>query len=363
MTAAREYASRPADQRFASVADLVSSAQHERELSKEVVYNLRDLRAVDRSGDLMIQSPKGAAKFSHWSFGQMCRMLGAPASYLRDLPTSIAADCLNHGLHDAAPHGATASLLVRAANGSPDPLIRACTSESYGRVWDAELYSSLTNTIMSKDDRWQLPPSWDGGNAGAYRGDRDSFVIVTNGGSIVNDPSARGGSSGGEMYRGIMIRNSEVGASSVVIETVLFRFICGNHILWGAAIDKRFRRRHVGKSVTRDVIREIGKIAYQFTQQSAARDEAIIKMLIDREIAHTKEAVLDELRGFGATKEQAEAAYAACEIEETVSPRTYWGAVQGLTRASQATAFQDERYALDKLAAQVLARGARLVAA
>ena len=369
MTASREYASRPKDERFESVHALVQNAAHDKQLSAERAYNLKDLRVVPVQAELgvshdptygqslRLESPQGTAKFTHWSFGQTCRMLGAPASYLRELPPSIAADALNFGLQDSA-HGTTANLLVKANGG--EPIVRACTSDSYGRCWDSDLYGSVANLLTDRDPSWSLPPVWGGGVAGAYRGDRDSFLIVTNGGSIVNDPSA---GNDGTMYRGLMIRNSEVGASSVVIETILYRYICGNHMLWGALYDSRFKRRHVGSHVTRDVVREIGRIALQWAQASPARDNAIIRTLIDREIAHTKEAVIDELRKMGATKDQAESAYMLCEQTERVSPRSFWGAAQGLTRLSQQAGYQDERYDLDRLAAVIMAKGAKMVAA
>lgn len=85
--------------------------------------------------------------------------------------------------------------------------------------------------------------------------------------------------------------------------------------------------------------------------------------LIDHEIATTRDGVIDELRALGATKEQAEGMYATCEARESVSPRSFWGLAQGATWQSQDTTYQDERYALDQLAAKVLARGAKLVAA
>lgn len=370
-TAAREYASRPQDERFASVAAMLTDARHDRELSAERAYNLKDLKVVPTTADgtaqyigkgnesLRLASPRGLAQFTHWSFGQTCRMVGAPAAYLRDLPPAIAADALNFGLHDTAP-GTTANLLMKQNGG--EPIIRACTSDSYGRVWDADLYGAVSYQLIDRDASWQLPPVWGGGVAGAYRGDRDSFLIVTNGGSIVNDPSLSGHDEGA-MFRGLLIRNSEVGASSVVIEQILFRYICGNHMLWGAVVDQRFRRRHVGSHTTRDVIREISKIAWNWAQQSPARDAAIIRTLIDREIAHTREAVVDELRTMGATKDQAEAAYARCEQTEAVSPRSFWGIAQGMTRTSQDAGYQDERYQLDQLAAKILQRGAKLVAA
>lgn len=386
-TAAREYAARPADERFPSLEALISHAQHQKDASKEATYNAKDLRMVATQPDgshgadlpgrntLMLESPKGRAGFTHWSFGQLCRTLSAPANYLRSLPADIAADAMNYSLRNTPP-ATDLKMLVQAPNGRPQPTVRACTSESYGRVWDADLFAQVQQQIASKDDRWTLPPTWAAGeSAGAYRGDRDSFLIMVNGGSIVNDPSLRNsapmlpspgsgtGSEPGGMYRGIMIRNSEVGAASITIETVLYRYICGNHILWGAAIDTKFRRRHTGQNAARDAVRELTRIAYNYTNATASRDEAIIKLLIDRQIAITKEAVIDELHAAGATKEDAARAYELCEMTEAASPRSFWGAVQGLTRASQETTHQDTRYLLDQIAAKVLQKGAKLVAA
>jgi hypothetical protein len=392
-----EYYQRPADERFASLQALITHAQGVRDHSAERHYNLKDLRAtvqqVPNAPDqanpdrvtgsrpsLMLESPRGSASFTHYSFGQLARTIGAPAAYLRQLPPQLAADCLNHGLKDS-PAGTVANLLVREPNGTPDPIIRACTSDSYGRVWDAELYGALdqlfSRRTSSGQGEWQIPPTWTGEPGGVYRGDRDSFVIMVDGGSIVEDPSlrasaafptatssspAQGRSDSGAMYRGIMVRNSEVGHCSITIETVLFRYICGNHMLWGAILDRTFRRRHVGTKITRDTMRELGDLAYRWTDRSASADESLIRHLITREIAHTKEAVIDELRKMGATKDQATQAYETAERTESASPRSFWGVAQGLTRNSQESGYQDDRLQLDQLAAQILKRG-QLVAA
>ena len=364
MTAANQYATRPADERYDSIDALIAAALHDKNLSAERTYNLKDLRiAPTAAGDgLQLQSPKGSATMSHWAFGQLARTLEAPAAFLRDgLSPAIAADAMNYRIDQSAV-GASVNLYVRGQNGQP-PLIRAATSESYARVHDSELYSATRDLITRHDDRWQLPPVWGGGVAGAYRGDRDSFLIMTNGGSIVNDPSAMGkGTDSGAMYRGLMIRNSEVGAASISIESILFRYICGNHIVWGATIDRAFRRRHVGSKVLRETIREIGTIAQRWINHSASQDEAIIRRLIDLELASTKDAIVDELRAMGATKDQAVSAYETCERTESASPRSFWGLAQGLTRDSQLTQYQDDRLQLDRLAGLVLARGAKVAA-
>lgn len=372
-TAARQYANRPKDERFASVQALIDSAVHQKELSTEVRYNAKDLRAVavdndpqnPDAGTVMLASPRSQATFTHYSFGQLARSIGAPGAYLRGLPPTIAADCINHGLKHTPP-ATDLQLLAQRANGEP-PKIRACTSETYGRVWDADLYSAVQRQIMQNDARWTTPPTWSGESAGAYRGDRDSFVIITNGGSIVEDPTLRNvaTSSGGTtanvdsnvMYRGLMISNSEVGARSIQIEQILFRYICGNHMLWSAVTDKSFRRRHTGSKTLRDTMREIAAIAYAWTNQSTERDNAIIKSLVEHEIAVSQDAVIDELKKIGFTKETAIAAYETCEQTERVSPRSFWGIAQGATRLSQQSGYQDERFQLDMLAAKVLQRG------
>lgn len=367
-TAQREYYKRPADERFETLGAMLDSARHDKAHSVERTYNLRDLRAIPEptsTAPIQLVSPKGQAGLTHYAFGQLARTIGAPAAYLRTLPAGLVADAVNHGLQEATASGTDAKLLIKA-NGVA-PVIRSCTSETYGRLWDADLYGDIDRYFgdaarNNQGSAWMTPPAWPGSPpSGQYRGDRDSFVIRVDGGSIVTDPSRGNAGDSGQMYRGIMVRNSEVGHCSVSLECVLYRYICGNHCLWGAVIDRQYRRRHVGHSVGRDTVREILQLARSFSQRSASQDETIIRGLIDHEIAHTKEAVIDELKKIGYSKADAMEAYAACELHEQVSPRTYWGIVQGTTRISQASGYQDDRLALDQLAATVLRHGAQLV--
>ena len=361
-TAAAEYANRPKDEQYPSVEALIERADHDRESSRERHYNLKDLSAVADDRSVSIASQAGIATFTNWSFGQFCRMLKAPAAFLRELTPSIAANVLNDCLH-RTPAGSKATLLVQAPNGKPYPQVRSVTSETYGRLYDGELYTGLRATLP----KFELPPTWEGGKdgprSGAYRGDRDSFVIMVDGGSIVTDPSIQGAGKDGRMFRGIMVRNSEVGACSVTIEQVLFEYICGNHNLWGAVIDRRFRRRHVGGHVLRDTIREIATIARKWSDRPASVDQAIVNFLISHELASTKEGIIDELRAIGLTEQDAKEAYATCELGFEASPRSFWGISQGITRLSQTSGYQDDRFMLDTAAAKILAKGAALVAA
>lgn len=388
-TAAMEYANRPPDERYPSLDALCTAATTIKDQSKEAVVNVKDLKVTTldpaamqglvlpkhlnlpevRRGNhngLALISPKGMpATFTHWSFGQFCRSVGAPATFLRDdLSADLTRDVLNYRI------GQTSSDINLLVQWTPQlPKVRAATSDSYGRVWDGNLYPALRDQLFAhrtpQGDSWKLPPVWGkpGDTAGAFMGDRDSFLIMIDGGSIVNNPSHDIRDTRRPMYRGVMVRNSDVGLTSVLIECVLFDYICGNLNLWGALIDRRFRRRHVGKSVLRDTIREIGMIAKQWTTRTAAQDEAIIKGLMEHQIATSREAVIDELRKMGMTKDDANSAYDACEQYESASPFSYWGIANGVTRMSQLTDYRSDRQDLDQLASAILQRGRKLVAA
>ena len=380
-TAAKHYATRPPDERFGSIDDLLTAALADKAHSIDRTFALRDLTPIATQGNgapgsVMLTGPKGKpAALTHWSFSQLARMIGAPASYLRTLRPDLTADCLKFGI-ETSPHGADAKLLIRVADATSidqTATIRAITSDTYARLWDADVLQTIMDTIASRDARWQLPPTWETDPAtgepkheGAYRGDRDSFLILVNGGSIVTDPtraSRTDGTSGpddGAMYRALMVSNSEVGARSFTVESVLYRYICGNHILWGAAFDRRFKRRHVG-AITRAAANELARFAYQYTHQSVERDHAIIRRMAETEIAQTREAVISALQSYGATKAQAEYSYDRAEMHEQ-NPRSYWGIANGITRAATEQQYADDRYTLDRLAADVLTRAARLVA-
>lgn len=381
-TASSQYASRPADERFSTLDALVTAAEYDRDHSAERTYNLRDLRAVEMPDPTQtpqpgqasslrtvvgLESPKGIATFTHWSFGQLAASLKAPAHYLRTLPAQLAADNLNHGLKDADhTAGKRANLLIKANGGTP--IVRAATSDTYGRVWDAELYSQLARHFgdgarSSQGGEWQSPPTWTGEAAGSYRGDRDSFVIRIDGGSIVDDPRGFSGGGNGRLNRGILVRNSEVGACSITMECILFDFICGNHILWGAVIDRTFRRRHVGAAIAGKAISEILTIARRYNARAASEDSKIIRSLVESEIAATREGVIDELKKLGYSKDAAGAAYDACLQHEpsSIAPTSWWGIAAGTTRMSQESGWQDDRLELDQLAAAALRKGRQLV--
>jgi hypothetical protein len=83
-------------------------------------------------------------------------------------------------------------------------------------------------------------------------------------------------------------------------------------------------------------------------------DRTLLQRSITLELGPTRDAVLDAVvQRLDLSRKQAEA-YVLAEQHET-NPRSVWGYVQGLTRLSQHTAWQDGRFALDQAASRLLA--------
>ena len=367
-SASAQWATRPADERFTSLDALQAVADADRAACVEKTVAVRDVRAVVMGdGSVGLKGQTSAAKLNHYSFGQVASVAGAPGGYLRSLTPDLAVQCINYGFERLDEKGRREShkLLLRRPDGSdPDGVgtVRALTSTSYARVWDSQV---CTAARRLQDAGFALPLDWSGKPAGAYRGDRDSFVFMTNGGSIVEDPTLRAAWSGGSgpgglaslptMYRGVILRNSEVGAACLSVETFLFRVVCGNHIIWSAENHRQFKRRHVG-TAGRDWSYTLANVIREELTRSGSADETRIAALADHIIGKDRDKVIEVGRGLGLSRDLAESAYDRAERDESCSPRSAWGYANGITRVSQDAAFQDDRYALDLAAGRLLAR-------
>jgi hypothetical protein len=94
----KQWANRPAEERFLSLPEMHSKAVADRAISRALVTSSRKLRAVPAADNrgLVIEGAAGVQYApTHWAFGQAAALTGAPAAYLRELPAPLAADCLN----------------------------------------------------------------------------------------------------------------------------------------------------------------------------------------------------------------------------------------------------------------------------
>src|SRR5512137_2449416 len=91
-TVSRQWASRPDDQRFLTMPELAAHVHRRRELSAQKDVALEHITVTAQDGEMLIvnNSKGGMASTTNWSFGQVCSLAGAPASYLRKLPAAVA---------------------------------------------------------------------------------------------------------------------------------------------------------------------------------------------------------------------------------------------------------------------------------
>jgi hypothetical protein len=91
---------------------------------------------------------------THWSFGQVATMIGAPSTYLRQLPAPLAAINLQYGL---TSHRAELIKTLEVENGRAE--LRAVTGLDYGRIFDHELVTAVQRIAGNGtgDTRWKIP--------------------------------------------------------------------------------------------------------------------------------------------------------------------------------------------------------------
>jgi hypothetical protein len=150
------------------------------------------------------------------------------------------------------------------------------------------------------------------------------------------------------LFRGFILRNSDVGAAALTLALFLFRAVCANHIIWGFHHVASFRRRQVGGGrFTRRGPAHSKRSVSPSTPTPTTTGRDFLRATT-RELGPTRDAVLDLVTTrLGLSRTQATDAYALADAHE-MNPRSVWGYVQGLTRLSQRRPWQAPRFSLDQ---------------
>ena len=376
MTAAAQWSSRPAEERFRSLADMQVNLSARKERSSETgALPIPTMRVMTAGENLALANDRGAAILNNYTLGQLAQGIGAPAGYLRTLPAELAAECLNQGL-PKYPDKSRNLLIEDTEQGQ---LCRAITSDQYSRYWDCDVVSDLLNTLDI--DGWRVPPArpypgcpaedmWqataedilpgDAGNlsirigdtcgpAGLYGSDRDMFALLVNQERSIDTPS-------GAMYRALILRNSEVGAASYNVECILYSMVCGNHILWSAESIANIRLVHRGSA---NSTRLNGRAFLAGTIAAAEQASADNDQQLINKAADTKLDINQVTSATGLPKAVVQAGQTMQEQfpqDHGGRSGTTWGWVQGLTRASQQSSYMSDRTAIDQAAAKLLTK-------
>ena len=138
-----EWFSRPDDERYLSLDDLFASVKGRAERSRTRTVESAAIRVEAHRDnpeklELVLPGADEPIAPTHWSFGQLSSLVGAPAAYLRQLPAPLAGINLQYGLTN---HRAEQIKTLETGDGRTE--LRAVTGPDYGRIYDHELVSAV----------------------------------------------------------------------------------------------------------------------------------------------------------------------------------------------------------------------------
>lgn len=367
-TVSRQWISRPADQKFLSLSDMMHSVSARADRSRETRVGTNKIEiiapeptSIEDTHDLFLGMPGGSViSPTHWSFGQLCGLAKAPAGHYRTLPSQIAADALQYGLR----YNREAEQIKLFTSGES---LLAATGPDYGRIYDREVIKAVQQVAGNGigDARWKIPGVLDWrtniydpkapitlDTTTLFASDRDVFIF------LVDDmnPIEVGKLPSGDpdlMFRGFYISNSEVGSGSLRLAAFYLRAVCANRILWGVEGFEEITMRH-SKGAPSRFIEQARPALRSFADGSSQRLIEGVEKAKAAKIASDQDDALNFLAGRGFSRKRSIDIYEAVEREEGRPMRTVWDAAQGITAVARNEANTDARIEMETQARRIL---------
>ncbi|ASP87325.1 DUF932 domain-containing protein (plasmid) [Sinorhizobium meliloti] len=362
-----EWFSRPDDERFLSLSDLLCAVSARTDRARVRTVESAEIRVEatrDNAERLALIVPGGREPIAptHWSYGQLCSLAGAPASYMRQLPAPLAAINLQHGFLN---HKAELVKTLEMDDGRVE--LRAVTGPEYGRIWDKDLVGAVMSIAGNGtgDTIWKVPGVLDWptmthnpfvditkDTTTLYASDRDVFLF------LVDDthPIEAGRLPNGEpdlYFRGFYAWNSEVGSKTLGIASFYLRAVCANRNLWGTENFEEITIRH-SKFAAQRFAHEAAPALTNFANSSPAPFIAAIRAARERVVARNDEDRSEFLRKRGFSKAETGKIIETVLSEEGRPPESIFDFVQGITALARGKAHQDTRLELEGKARKLL---------
>ncbi|UQR65070.1 DUF932 domain-containing protein [Bradyrhizobium sp. C-145] len=366
-----EWFSRPDDERYLSLTDLHDTVRRRADFARTRTIESRAVR-VEASRDnaerlaLIVPGRSEPVAPTHWSFGQLCSLVGAPTSYMRQLPAPLAGINLQHGL---LSHRGELLKTLEADDGRVE--LRAVTGPDYGRIWDHELTAAVMKIAGdgTGDTRWKVPGVLDWTTmthnpfvdvtketTTLYASDRDVFLFLVDDANPIEAGRLADGSP--DLYfRGFYCWNSEVGSKTLGIASFYLRAVCMNRNLWGVENFEQITIRH-SKFAAERFAHEAAPALTSFANSSATPFIAGIKAARQQVVARNEEDRDSFLRKRGFSKTEAAKIIETVLNEEGRPPESVLDFVQGITALARGKAHQDARLELEGKAKRLLEQAA-----
>jgi hypothetical protein len=368
----RQWASRPADQRFLDLTSLRAHLARRAENTNSRVVSSRALEFVAPDPETLADTHKLAVGMpggdligpSHWSFGQLASLADFSAKELRKLPTPIVSDVLTYQMRRRAVE----DVKVFDADGT----MRAVTGPNYGWIKDADVADAVMQIAGNGtgDQRWKIPGQINWSNSTydpfhpvtldsttLYASDRDLFIFLVDDTHPIQVGTLKDGSPD-YMFRGFFISNSEVGAGACKLAAFYLRGICQNRMLWGVERFEELSIRHTSQAPARFIEEARPALLSLANGSEKSLKEGVAKAK-EAVIAKDEADALEFLRnrGFSAKRAKAIAALdaeAGAEREKGDFPRTVWDMSQSITAYARAIPNNDDRIAIEQVAGKIL---------
>ena len=362
-----EWFSRPDDERYLSLSELFASVKRRSDHSRTRTVESAAIR-VEASRDdperlaLLLPESERPVAPTHWSFGQLASLVGAPSSYLRQLPAPLAAINLQYGL---TSHRAEQVKTLEIEDGRVE--LRAVTGPDYGRIHDHELVSAVQRIAGNGtgDTRWKVPGvlDWSTGiynpnvdvskdTTTLYASDRDVFLFLVDDLNPIEAGRLPDGSP--DLYfRGFYCWNSEVGAKTLGMASFYLRAVCQNRNLWGVEDFEEITIRHSKYAASR-FAQEAAPALTKFANSSPTPFLNGIKSARERIVARSDDDRQDFLRKRGFSKAETARIIDSVLTEEGRKPESIFDFVQGITAMARGKTHQDARLEMEGKAKKLL---------
>lgn len=363
MSAHNNWANRPADERFLSLTDLDTHFNDLRTNSRTKTMKLGSLTANAKdTGEIVLANPEGKeTSMTNWSFGQLAKMAEAPQGYIRSLPATLAASCINHGIQANQSQEIGMLLTKQVAGDATSLTTRAMTSAGYGRVYNADITRQLVERFGNGlEGDWKVPGEF--GKAVPvtketttfYGSDRDMYVFLADETHRLELPNRRDGKTG-SLSKGFIVWNSEVGAGTLGVAMFLFDYMCSNHIIWGVTGKTEMKLRHT-KTAPERYMDEIGPMIAEYGNEKASIYEAQLIAAQNKFIgdAATRTEDVDKFltNRFNAKMSQL---LLATHIKAEQRPiETLWDVTTAVTEHAKSIPYMNERIAFEREGGKIL---------
>ncbi|NTA48980.1 DUF932 domain-containing protein [Agrobacterium tumefaciens] len=364
-----EWFSRPVDERYLSLNELMDSVRNRAERSRtrvveSALIHVEATRTDAERLSLILPGSDMPVAPTHWSFGQLAAQVGAPAAYLRQLPAALAGINLQYGL---TSNRAEQIKTLETDDGRVE--LRAVTGPDYGRIYDYELVEAVQRIAGNGtgDTRWKTPGvlDWSTGiynprvditkdTTTLYASDRDVFLFLVDDLNPIEAGRLADGSP--DLYfRGFYCWNSEVGAKTLGMASFYLRAVCQNRNLWGVEDFEEITIRHSKYAASR-FAHEAAPALQNFANSSPMPFINGIKAARERIVAKSDEDRTDFLRRRGFSKAETGKIIDTVLAEEGRQPESIFDFVQGITAVARDKPHQDARLDLEAKAKKLLDR-------